>query len=339
MKSLRLAAFPIAAVYGLITAFRNYLYDKQILKSKSYDLPVICVGNLSTGGTGKSPMIEYLLGFLSEMYQVGVLSRGYGRKTKGYLEVTLDHGSREVGDEPLQIKKKFPDVKVVVCGDRREGIERMKSEVEIILMDDGFQHRRVQPSFSMVLTPYEPLYLDDYLLPMGNLRESIKGMDRADMILVTKCPDPVPYAFLQEIELRIQQKDHQKLFFSRISYGQTLIGLTETLPLEYLKDKHFSLVTGIANPKPLVEFLSHKKFRYDHKKYPDHHHFTTSEITELKEKEIILTTEKDYMRLQPKLDKFALYYLPIKTEIMNGQGEFFDLKIKEAIKGFIKSTR
>lgn len=336
MKSLRLAAFPIAAVYGLITAFRNYLYDKQILKSKSYDLPVICVGNLSTGGTGKSPMIEYLLGFLSEMYQVGVLSRGYGRKTKGYLEVTLDHGSREVGDEPLQIKKKFPDVKVVVCGDRREGIERMKSEVEIILMDDGFQHRRVQPSFSVVLTPYEPLYLDDYLLPMGNLRESIKGMDRADMILVTKCPDPVPYAFLQEIELRIQQKDHQKLFFSRISYGQTLIGLTETLPLEYLKDKHFSLVTGIANPKPLVHFLKRRDMKFEHIPFGDHHEFTEKEIAGLQQKELLITTEKDFMRLSPRLGKYALYYLPIKTEILNEQSPYLQQDIIAHIESKIK---
>ena len=337
MKSLRLGAFPFAAVYGLITNIRNYLYDKQILKSRSYDLPVICIGNLSTGGTGKSPMIEYMLGYLSEMYQVGVLSRGYGRKTKGYLEVSIDHSSREVGDEPLQIKKKFPEVKVVVCADRREGIERMQEDVEVILMDDGFQHRRVKPSYCVVLTPYEPLYLDDYLLPMGNLRESVSGMDRADMILVTKCPDPVPYSFLQEIELRIPQKDHQKLYFSRISYGQTLIGATEELPLEYLKSKPFTLVTGIARPGPLVRFLERKEFSFEHRQFADHHEFSSKEIEQLKQEELIVTTEKDYMRLSLQMQKYALYYLPIRTEILNDQSPYLQQTIIAHIEGMLNS--
>lgn len=336
MKSLRLAAFPIAAVYGLITAIRNYLYDKQLLESRSYDLPVICVGNLSTGGTGKSPMIEYMLGFLSEMYQVGVLSRGYGRKTKGFLEVNVAHGSKEVGDEPLQIKKKFPHVKVVVCEDRREGIERLQTQVELILMDDGFQHRRVQPSYSVVLTPYNHLYLDDYLLPMGNLRESIEGVERADMIVVTKCPDPVPYAFLQEIEFRIQQKDHQKLFFSRVTYTKTLIGETEQLPLDYLKDKSFTLVTGIARPEPLVAFLKRKEFDFKHRQFGDHHEFSQKEIDSLKSEELLVTTEKDYMRLSRRMSKYALYYLPIETEILNEQSPYLQQAVIAHIESRLK---
>lgn len=222
---------------------------------------------------------------------------------------------------------------MVVCGDRREGIERMKSEVEIILMDDGFQHRRVQPSYSLVLTPYKPLYLDDYLLPMGNLRESVQGMDRADIIVVTKCPDPVPYSFLQEIELRIQQKDHQKLYFSRISYGRTLIGTSEELPLQYLKGKPFTLVTGIANPKPLVQFLKRREFEFEHLAFGDHHEFTEKEIANLRQKDLLITTEKDFMRLSGSLGKYALYYLPIQTEILNEQSPY----LQQAVIAHIES--
>ena len=334
MNPLRLAAFPLAAAYDGLTTLRNYLYDRGIWESRSYDIPVICVGNLSTGGTGKSPMIEYLLGFLSEMYTVGVLSRGYKRKTKGYLEVDITHTPLDTGDEPLQIKKKFPDVTVAVCADRREGIERLRQKVEVVLLDDGFQHRRVKPSYNLILSPYNALYLDDYLLPMGNLRESRKGMDRADMIVVTKCPDPVPYSFLQEIEFRIPQKDHQKLYFSRITYGKTLVGSTEEQPLDYLKGKPFTLVTGIANPLPLVNFLHRRELEFVHLRFPDHHDFSDSELARLKNEDLLITTEKDYMRLAPKLGKYALYYLPIGTEILNEQGVFMQQSIIEHIEKF-----
>lgn len=335
--NFRKLLFPFSILYDGVTTFRNRAYDWGWKESRIYDIPVICVGNLSVGGTGKSPMIEYLLQLLKEKYNVAVLSRGYKRKTSGYVEVGVKSTAEEVGDEPLQFKKKFPEVTVAVCADRREGIERLKQKAGVILLDDAFQHRRVKPSFTILLTAFEDLYLNDYLLPAGNLRESRSGIKRADVVIVTKCPQDVPYASLQEIQYQMELQPEQRLFFSRIGYGKFIKGKTEELPLEYLMDKPFSLVTGIANPKPLVDFLKKRQFSFEHLKYPDHHDFTTSEIEVMKKKDIILTTEKDYMRLQPKLNKFALYHLPITTEILNEQAFALNECVLEAIEGFSKS--
>lgn len=332
MKILRKILFPFSILYGLITAVRNFMYNNGWLKSSSYDIPIICVGNLSTGGTGKSPMIEFLIDFLQKEYQVAVLSRGYKRKTKGFREVLFTSTAEEVGDEPLQFKQNFPNCTVAVCADRRFGIEKLQRKAEIILLDDAFQHRKVKASTNILLTTFNDLYINDYMLPTGNLREYRKGANRADFIVVTKCPEKVSYAKLQEIQFKLQLKPHQRIYFSKIGYDESIYGVTETNSISYLKDKYFTLVTGIANPQPLVDFLDMLFFNYEHKKYADHHHFTADEINELKEKEIILTTEKDFVRLQPKLKKFAIYYLPIKTVILNEQEEFFKNAILESIK-------
>ncbi len=332
--NFRKLLFPFSILYDGVTSLRNHAYDLGWKESKAYDIPIICVGNLSVGGTGKSPMIEYLIQFLKEKYNVAVLSRGYKRKTTGYLEVTVENTAEEAGDEPLQFKKKFPEVTVAVCADRREGIEQLKEKAGIILLDDAFQHRRVHPSFSILLTRFDDLYLDDYLLPAGNLRESRAGIKRADIIIVTKCPQDVPYATLQDIQYRMNLTPNQNVYFSRIGYGKFIKGKAEELPLEYLMDKPFSLVTGIANPSPLINYLKKRQFSFEHLKFQDHHHFTATEIESLKKKEIILTTEKDYMRLQPKLNKFALYYLPITTEILNDQAFSLNQRIMEAVEKF-----
>jgi len=325
---------PFSLLYGGITALRNLFYDKGWLKSKHYSTPVICVGNLSTGGTGKSPMIEFLLGFLKKDYQVSVLSRGYKRKTKGFIEVLSDSTVKDVGDEPFQFKQNFPSVTVAVCEDRQTGIEQLKTKADVILLDDGFQHRRVKASTYVLLTTFDNLYIDDQLLPAGNLRESKKNAKRADLIIVTKCPDRVAYAKLQEIQFRMNLEPHQKIYFSKIGYDENIIGVTEKQSLSYLKNKSFTLVTGIANPKPLVDFLKEKELNFTHKKYSDHHHFTSSEIKQLKEEEIILTTEKDFVRLQAKLGKFAIYYLPIKTIVLKKQEEFLKEYIVAEIENF-----
>jgi tetraacyldisaccharide 4'-kinase len=332
MKFLRFIGFPFAVLYGLVTGLRNYMYDKGWLESTHYDIPVICVGNLSAGGTGKSPMIAYLVSLLKDEYGIAVLSRGYRRKTSGYLEVNLDHTARDVGDEPLQFKQNFPNITVAVCADRRNGIENLRSKADLILLDDAFQHRKVKAKLNILLTPWNDLYIDDYLLPMGMLREPITGASRADIIIVTKCPEGFPYAKQQEIQFRLQLKPHQKLYFSKVGYDAMIYGKSESLPLKYLIDKPFTLVTGIANPKPLVEFLKGQGYRFVHEKYPDHHNFSDSEIKKFSTREIILTTEKDYMRLQPYIDKFALYYLPIKTILLNEQQPFFKKRIEEAIR-------
>ncbi len=334
MKLLRKLLLPFSWLYGSVLALRNLFFDMGWFESKSYNKPIICVGNLSTGGTGKSPMIEFLIGFLKEEYQVAVLSRGYKRKTKGFKEVFANNTVEEVGDEPLQFKKKFPNVTISVCENRQEGIEKLKVKADVVLLDDAFQHRKVKASTNILLTTFNDLFYKDFVLPTGNLRESKAGANRADVIVVTKCPEKVSYARMQEIQFEMKLKPHQRIYFSKIGYAENIIGISESLPLNYLLNKNFTLVTGIANPKPLVNFLKEKNYSFEHKKYPDHHHFTTSEIEELRGKEIILTTEKDFVRLQPKLEKFAIYYLPIKTIILKEQEPFFKEFIIEEIEKF-----
>ena len=338
MYILRKILFPFSWLYGGITALRNLFYDKGWLVSKSYSTPIICVGNLSTGGTGKSPMIELLIKFLKDDYQVAVLSRGYKRKTSGFKEVLNNSTAEEVGDEPLQFKQNFPEATVAVCADRQEGIENLRVKADVILLDDAFQHRKVKASTNVLLTTFNNLYINDHILPTGNLRESKKGAKRADIIIVTKCPEGVAYAKLQEIQFILDLKPYQKIYFSKIGYDDNVFGVSETLSLNYLKNKPFTLVTGIANPKPLVDYLRKKEFDFEHLKYPDHHYFSTSEINQLKEKDIILTTEKDYMRLQSRLEKFAIYYLPIKTIILKKQEEFFKEYIIKEIENFEKEN-
>jgi len=331
MNVFRKLLFPFSLLYGGITALRNYFYDRGWLESRSYTIPIICVGNLSTGGTGKSPMIEFLIDFLKDDFKIAVLSRGYKRKTSGFLEVATESTAEETGDEPLQFKQNYPDVTVAVCEDRREGIKILKEKAEVILLDDAFQHRKVKADLNILLTPFHDLYIEDFMLPTGNLREPKNGAKRADIIVITKCPDGVAYSKLQEIQFNLKLQPHQKIYFSKIGYDQSIYGISETLPLEYLKGKKFTLVTGIANPKPLVDFLKEKKFQFDHEKFADHHDFNSSEIKSLKEKEIILTTEKDFMRLKDKLEKYAFYYLPIKTIILNGQKSYFKKTITKII--------
>lgn len=337
MKFFRKLLFPFSWLYGGITALRNLFYDKGWLSSSDYSIPIICVGNLSVGGTGKSPMIELLIDGLKGNYQVSVLSRGYKRKTRGYREVAIDSTASQVGDEPLQFKQKHPDIQVAVCANRRLGIEKLKKESDIILLDDAYQHRKVKPYINILLSTFDDLYIHDRMLPSGNLREYSSGADRAHFIVITKCPDRVAYAKLQKVQFDLKLKPHQKIYFSRIGYDSKIYGRTEELDLEYLSDKPFTLVTGIANPKPMIEFLKSRNFNFEHSSYPDHHDFSSSDIHQLKKNDIILTTEKDYMRLQGKLDKFALYYLPIKTLILNDQEEFFKKSILEMLSDFKNS--
>lgn len=322
MNFLRKFLFPFSLLYALITGIRNKLFDWNIVKNHRFPIPVIVVGNLSTGGTGKSPMIEYLIRLLENQYKIGVVSRGYKRKTKGFLEVIPDNTAAEVGDEPLQIKRKFPNVIVAVSEKRAVGIEKIFNRVDLVLLDDAFQHRNVKPGFSILLTSYGKLYTDDFILPMGNLRESKKGAGRADVIVVTKCPADLSGPEMDVIERRLKLKKHQELFFSRISYSTEIKSEKDFKPLNFLNDKPFLLVTGIANPKPLVQYLKDKKLEFTHRSFADHHHFSSAEIGELDAHKIILTTEKDFMRLQPFIKKSELYYLPIEVSFLKGADEF-----------------
>lgn len=327
MKWLRKLLFPFSLLYWAITSLRNKLFDLGWIRSKTYPIPVICVGNLSTGGTGKSPMIEFLIAALKENWKLAVLSRGYKRCSKGYKEVLVQSTVQETGDEPLQIKRKFPEVVVAVCESRQMGIENLGGKFDVILLDDAYQHRKVKPSFSILLTAFPNLYVDDYILPMGNLRESRSGAKRADIIIVTKCPTALTREEMFEIKKELNPQSSQKVYFSTIGYGKEIINKSGSKPLQYLKNQKFTLVTGIANPRPLVNYLKEKGNEFDHKSFGDHHDFDNSEVKDLELNSIILTTEKDYIRLQPKIKKAELYYLPIETLFLNNSKKDFITQI------------
>ncbi|MDC7998547.1 tetraacyldisaccharide 4'-kinase [Gilvibacter sediminis] len=322
MAQLRKMLTPFSMIYHGVTAARNLLYDKGVFTSEAYDIPVICVGNLTVGGTGKSPMIEYLIRLLKDDFKVAVLSRGYKRSTSGFLYVESSHTSKEVGDEPLQFKTKYPGITVAVCADRREGIEKLKPKAEVILLDDAFQHRRVKAGYTILLTTFEQPFLDDQLLPAGDLRESKAGAKRADAVVITKIPEKVAHAKVQELEFRLREFTGKSVYKTKIAYGRLIKNDAGAESIDYLKDKPFTLVTGIANPEPLVNFLRDEGCNFDLQRYPDHHEFTSAQINLIEKRELVITTEKDYMRLRDKINKKALYYLPIETAFLDREGYF-----------------
>ncbi|TDT39552.1 tetraacyldisaccharide 4'-kinase [Maribacter spongiicola] len=327
MQVLRKLLFPISLIYGLIVFLRNRFYDVGIFSSRQFATKTICVGNLSVGGTGKTPMIELLVRELSENYNVAILSRGYKRKSEGFLLSTEQTTVEELGDEPFQIKTKFPKITVAVDADRRNGISQLEKLIgpDVILLDDAFQHRKVKAGFSILLTSYDNLYSKDWYLPTGDLRDSKREAGRADLIVVTKCPTNLLSSEKNKIRESLHSKPHQKVLFSYLSYNTELKG--DILTLDTLKVKNVTLVTGIANPAPLVKFLNSEGITFEHLKYKDHHFFTDQEIDVLKEKECILTTEKDFVRLETKLTNLS--YIEVKHE-------FFDNTIELMKKELLK---
>lgn len=335
MKLLRKILIPTVPVYQGITWLRNYCYDKDVLKSKAYNFPIICVGNLSVGGTGKTPMIEYLIRLLKEDYFVGTLSRGYGRQTKGFILADDNVTAKTIGDEPFQFYSKFSDIIVSVGEDRQNAIDQLKQLnklPEVLLLDDAYQHRKVKAGFNVLLTSYNDLYVNDMVLPTGNLREPKSGAKRADLIVVTKCPEYITVEEQESVKKKLNIATHQQLFFSSISYANEIVSKDKKMDLEELRKKPFTLVTGIANPKPLVDFLNNKGFKFHHEAFNDHHDFNKKEINELETKELILTTEKDFMRFGNRLKNSNTYYLSIEPVILNEDS--FNNSIKSFIKNF-----
>lgn len=323
MKILRKMLIPFALLYGFITWSRNFLYNAGILKSKSYDFPVICVGNLNAGGTGKSPMIEYLLKFLLPEFKVATLSRGYKRTTKGYKLLSGKENAVEVGDEPLQFKRKFNKAMVAVDADRQNGISKLEQEnAEIILLDDAFQHRKVKAGLNILLTAYKDLYVSDFMLPTGYLREPTVGADRAKIVVVTKCPPKLTEQEMETIRGKLRLQNYQQLYFSFIDYDEQIVSEETKARLSSLKDKKFTLVTGIANPKPLVNYLNQKGYNFQHLIFKDHHNFNDAEIAQLNKEPLLLTTEKDYVRLHKNFKTGQLFYLPVKTAFLSKEAEF-----------------
>jgi len=306
------------------------LFDKGVFKSKRYDLPILAVGNLCVGGTGKSPMIEYLIRLLKEEHHVATLSRGYRRKSEGFVLGVALSTAADLGDEPMQFYQKFSNINVAVDADRQNGISQLLQLVnpDVILLDDAFQHRKVTAGFYVLLTKYDSLFTDDLILPAGNLRESKRGANRADIVVVTKCPKDLSVAKQVIIRKKLNQYFNKHIYFTCIAYAEVVHGKNGTRLLASLNRFKFTLVTGIANPKPLVEYLNSLQLNFEHVAYKDHHNFSDNELKELSEKQLILTTEKDYMRLKNSLTN--VYYLPIVTDFLNDSA-IFDASIRSFV--------
>ncbi len=308
---------PFSWLYILITSIRNAMYDYGFLKSYVFDVKVFCVGNLSVGGTGKSPFIEYLITQYKENNKIAVLSRGYKRKTKGFVEVKSDMTSEEVGDEPLQFKRKFKNaIHVFVDANRKNGIEQILDlypKTQLILLDDAFQHRRVKADINILLTTHSKPFYNDYVLPVGRLRESRKGKNRADIIVVTKSPDLLTLEEKASIKEQIRPNKNQEVLFSTIKYAEKIFSQKQSLDFNGFDD--FLLITGIANPNPLLQYLEKHGKTFEHMNFPDHHQFTSKELNNFQNlSKPILTTEKDFTRLVDNLEK-ELFYIPIKLEL------------------------
>ena len=337
MKVLRFLLFPFAILYDFVTRIRNFFFDTGIFSRTSFKTPLIVVGNLSVGGTGKTPQIEYLIRLLKDNYKTAVLSRGYGRKTKGFVLLNDTHSATDVGDEPLQYFRKFKNVDIAVDADRVAGVKKLikKNAPDVLLLDDAFQHRKVKGSFYVLLTKFDDLFVDDFLLPTGGLRESRQGAKRAHVILVTKCPTNLSKEAQDSIKQKLLQF-HKKVFFTRISYGDTLLGSMEVATSK-LKNFEVLLITGIANPVPLVNYLKSLNVQFQHLEFVDHHHFSDKEIERIEKKfkempssKIILTTEKDYVRLRDKIQEIS--YLPIETTFLNNENREFNTLINSHLK-------
>lgn len=318
MKMLRKILIPFVPVYYIVTWLRNIFYDYGILKSKTYNIPIICVGNLSVGGTGKTPMIEYLIRLLQTDFKVAVLSRGYKRKTKGFVLASDTSTVDDIGDEPYQFFTKFNNVSIAVDANRQNGIESLIELVnpDVILLDDAYQHRKVKAGLNILLSTYSNLFFDDMLLPTGNLREPKRGVNRADIIIITKCPKGILETDKRAIVNRIHTEAHQVVLFSTIEYSNSLKSEKKDISINDLKTTTFTLVTGIANAKPLVNYLKLKELDFDHLNFKDHHDFTQKEIDSINSKPLIVTTEKDFMRLKGKIS-IPMYYLPIEIKLDN----------------------
>ncbi len=334
MFKFRLFLFPLSFLYQCITTTRNFLFEKGILSSKVVPVKSIVIGNLSVGGTGKSPVTIYLANLLSSQLNTAILSRGYGRKSKGFMEVSEDAESIQVGDEPLMFHHIFgAAITVAVCESRNEGIDKLikiRPQTGLILLDDAFQHRQTKAGFNILLTTFQSPFFTDFILPAGNLRESRSGANRADVILVTKCPGDL------DVETQNKYREsllpyHKPIFFSRIVYGE-LISFTMEIP----KVSNILLVTGIAQTIDLVSYLE-TNFFVEHIPFSDHHEFTLNDIEKIHRKfdtfaqsdKAIVTTYKDYMRLKKNvsvwgLDSFPWYFLPISVAI-NNETEFIKL--------------
>lgn len=344
MNSLRKILYPFSIIYGFVTWIRNWAFDKGLLKSEKFNIPIIAVGNLNVGGTGKSPLIETLIRLLHKDFQTAVLSRGYGRKTSGFLLADDRSSAEQLGDEPFQFFRKFKLISVAVDEKRARGIKQLlnlRPDLEVVLLDDAFQHRYVSAGLKILLTSWNDLYSDDLLLPAGNLREGKQGAKRADMIIVTKCPLNLSAGQFKETIEKLKPEPHQDVFFSTIRYHNAVVGHDAEIALSDLSKYKVLLVTGIADPKPLEGFLKRSHVEFEHLEFGDHQTLHQSEFTAISKKydripqklKIILTTEKDYVRNFMEVN-LPVFYLPISAEFLE-EGD----KFNHLIKGYVRKNK
>ncbi|MBQ8223067.1 MAG: tetraacyldisaccharide 4'-kinase [Bacteroidales bacterium] len=345
---MRKLLLPISMLCYCVLYIRHKFYDWGLLNSKSYDIPNICVGNLNLGGTGKTPHIEYLINLLSEEFNIAVLSRGYGRKTKGYLLANVNHSHNDIGDEPLQYFKKFDKIKVAVDENRCEGVEKLLQEEnppQVILLDDAYQHRKIKAGLNILLTDYYNLYSTNNLVPTGNLRDIKRAAKRADIIVVTKSPNVITPYYRKDVEDSLKPLPHQKVFYSYIEYLDFKPFSKASFDIDIKEAKTALLLCGIANTYSLEDFLKRKYNTISKIQFNDHHDFTEKDIDMVIEKyndmigknKVIITTEKDAMRLINssfinKFDNIPIFTLPIKIKFHKDDDSSFNDEIFNYVK-------
>lgn len=351
LKSFRYLFFPVSILYGCIVWARNWLFDKDFLKSAEFNFPIICIGNLALGGTGKTPMVEYLALLLKNKYQIATLSRGYKRKTKGFGIANETTTALEIGDEPMQFHQKFPDITVAVGEERLVAIPQLLHEepdTELIILDDAFQHRSVRAGLNILLTEFTNLYTRDFFVPAGDLRDTRQSAKRADIIIVTKCNKGLNETDRNEVIAELSPKENQLVFFTKIVYSQPY-HLFSKAPFEIGNEMDILLICGIANPKPLQDYLNKQVQSYDMLRYPDHHIFSIDDLDDIKKQfgaipsanKIIITTEKDGVRLtkfEKQLQDFPIYVLPIQHSFLFNDASRFEERVLSFIGSFPKAA-
>ena len=338
---VRFLLYPLALLYGAVVWLRNRMYDAKVFTSIDFSIPVITVGNLSTGGTGKTPHVEYLIRLLQYRFKVATMSRGYKRHTQGFLVADWNTNALKIGDEPMQYHIKFPELVVSVAEERMLGIPALvqrNPEVDVILLDDAYQHRSVKPGFSILITDYSKPFYKDFILPFGNLREGRAAYKRASVIVVSKCPPDLTKSQADAIEANIKPLPNQKVFFSSIQYGMPFDFFSRE-PADII-GKNLVLVSGIARPEPLVTFLKANAAEVHPLSYPDHHYFDDGDLEEMKstcdnwkvDNKMIITTEKDAARLYLHYQELASWgisigVLPIAVNVLLNKGAEFDAAV------------
>jgi len=360
-NSKNIFLFPVSLIYGLITGIRNFMYNTGILPSVEFHLPVICVGNITIGGTGKTPHTEYLIRLLLTNFKVATLSRGYKRKTRDFRIASSSSLVSEVGDEPMQIVRKFPDAMVTVDRNRVHGVDKIlekNPETDVIILDDGYQHRSITPGFSILLSDFDRLFVRDHMIPFGNLRESKGNMRRADIILITKSPENITPMQRRLIVKEVDKAPYQNLYFTSIKYEDPLplffSNETEETHLDITKciDCGIVLITGIANPIPLKDYLKPLAGEIIHLSYPDHYNFKEMDINNIysaykdlkSPKKYLITTEKDAVRLREFTNiaepiRSAFFYIPVGVHFLNNDKDEFDNMIVDYVRKNKRNNR